>query len=79
MIFEPGNTYWTLDQETYDLILELLEDEGASILADFEKVGDTYYATYSSLTSAEYSSLEDIGFLPGQFIYRKSTQSTSPV
>jgi len=81
MIFEPGKSYWTLDQATYDDIIALFGDDGESILADFEYVADTqtWYASWDKMTDEEIAILGDDIILFGKFDYKKSTQSTKPL
>lgn len=87
MIFVPGTSYYTLSEEEYETLFELLEEFGAdyglganAFLNDFELVDGTYYALMDPAVIDDDESLflDDFG-LGNRFDYKKSTQSTSPI
>ena len=77
MIFEPGKSYYVLDENQYAELADLMEQfEGENFLADFIKVDGTYYATADSIDDTERQFLEDWS-LSNFMQYKKSTQSSS--
>lgn len=81
MIFEPGYSYWVLDEGQYNEMLELLAEFGFEydLANDFVQASDgNYYAYKDSVNNDECIFLEDYGLL-NNFIYAKSVQSTNPV
>ena len=71
---EPGNYYWVLTPDEYELLSDLMSEYGgASFLDDFQLIDGTYYANTSSIDGDEEEFLEYWG-LKNPFYYILSGQ-----